>query len=129
MTGTAYGEWTLRTGNGLLPMPDLATALLALAAYTATHTGGESDRAVVLHLGRPWHPDTLGLPGSLRPVLLWNVRCSLCGSEWEDEYSPGFHHVDTAVDQVLDGGWHQRTDGALVCDADDLLHCTARQDP
>ncbi|MFJ6770950.1 hypothetical protein ACIQOV_08280 [Kitasatospora sp. NPDC091257] len=103
--GTPNQPWELwLTGtNALLPMPDLATALMAAAEHNALAVdlavdldGGSPIRAVsyavVLQHGYAWRRRGAASLGArvATPSLCWTARCGICGEIVEDEYIP--HH-------------------------------------
>ncbi|MFJ2191566.1 hypothetical protein ACIOJE_27155 [Kitasatospora sp. NPDC087861] len=135
--GTPDQPWELwLTGpNALLPMPDLATALMAAAEHNALSTDLDDGSplqpvsyAVVLQNGYAWRREGAARSGAsiAVPSLCWTAKCSVCGDLVEDEYIP--HHAsaeDAAADAVA-REWHELPDGRLVCDRSDDVHDDAR---
>ncbi|MFJ5122937.1 hypothetical protein [Kitasatospora sp. NPDC088548] len=136
--GTPDQPWELwLTGpNALLPMPDLATALMAAAEHNAHSTDLDDGSplqpvsyAVVLEHGYAWRRRGAASLGArvATPSLCWTARCGICGDIVEDDYIP--HHPspeDAADDAVGSREWAQLPDGTLVCDQDDEAHAAAR---
>ncbi|MFE2412338.1 hypothetical protein ACFXDE_28720 [Kitasatospora sp. NPDC059408] len=136
--GTPDRPWELwLTGpNTLLPMPDLATALMAAAEHNALSTDLDDGSpyqpvsyAVVLEHGYAWR--RRGVAGSgvgvAVPSLCWTAKCGICGDVLEHEFIP--HHPspeDAADDAVGSCEWSQLSDGRLVCEHRDEAHDHAR---
>ncbi|KOV35765.1 hypothetical protein ADK60_08675 [Streptomyces sp. XY431] len=129
-------ELWLTGPNTLLPMPDLATALMAAAEHNALAADLDdgsplqpATHAVVLRHGYAWRREGAARPGTgiAVPSLCWTARCSVCGDLVEDEYIP--HHdtpEDAADDAVGSREWDELPDRRLVCDRTDDAHDEAR---
>ncbi|MFE4398710.1 MULTISPECIES: hypothetical protein [Streptomycetaceae] len=136
--GTPDRPWELwLTGpNTLLPMPDLATALMAAAEHNALSTDLDDGSplqpvsyAVVLEHGYAWRREGAARSdvGIATPSLCWTARCSVCGDILEHEFIP--HHPspeDAADDAVGSCEWSRLPDGSLVCEHRDAAHDDAR---
>ncbi|MFJ1796790.1 hypothetical protein [Kitasatospora griseola] len=137
--GTPDRPWELwLTGPGaLLPMPDLATALMAAAEHNA-HSVDLDDGsplqpvsyAVVLQHGYAWRREGAARSGAgtAVPFLCWTAKCSVCGNTAgeDDEFLPHYDSADAAAADAIDREWHELADGRLICDQDDQAHDDAR---
>ncbi|WP_030274389.1 hypothetical protein [Streptomyces sp. NRRL B-24484] len=136
--GTPERPWELwLTGpDTLLPMVDLATALMAAAEHNALAADLDdgsplqpAGHALVLTHGYAWRREGTARPGAgvAVPSLCWTAACSVCGEAPQDEFVP--HHTGpdaAAADAVENHGWHQLPDGWLVCGCDNTAHSEAR---
>ncbi|MFD5433755.1 hypothetical protein ACFWJ4_16590 [Kitasatospora sp. NPDC127067] len=135
--GSPDRPWELwLTGpDSLLPMPDLATALMAAAEHNAAAADLDdgsplqpASHALVLHHGYAWRREGAARPGAgiAVPSLCWTAKCSVCGDLVEDEYIPHHASADDAAADAVSREWHELPDGRLVCDLDDDAHDEAR---
>ncbi|MGY0466930.1 hypothetical protein ACW14Y_42725 (plasmid) [Kitasatospora sp. cg17-2] len=135
--GTPDKAWELwLTGpNTLLPMPDLATALMAAAEHNALAADLDdgsplqpATHAVVLRNGYAWRREGAARSGAgvAVPTLCWTACCSVCGDLVEDEYIPHHATPEGAAADAAGREWHERPDGRLVCDRGDEAHDAAR---
>lgn len=128
-------EWSVWiTGmDDILNQPDLTTALMVAAEHNATfihiHDGSPLTPncwAVVLHHGYAWQrpKPVKEQAGPLTVHLVYEIRCPQCDYvlDEEDEGVQCFPSEAAAVKSALDQGWHQLSDGSVICDADDEEH-------
>ncbi|MFC8454557.1 hypothetical protein [Kitasatospora sp. NPDC057223] len=136
--GTPTAEWELwLTGpNNLVPMPDLATALVSAAEHNALTVDLDDGSplqpvtyAIVLHRGYAWRREGAARAGArvAVPSLCWTACCSVCGELVEDEYIPHHTSPEAAAEEAVAGReWVELPDGRLVCECDDDVHDDAR---
>lgn len=136
--GTPDRPWELwLTGpNALLPMPDLATALMAAAEHNAVAADLDDgsplqpvSHALVLHHGYAWRRESAARSGAgiAVPSLCWTAKCSICGDVVEDEFIPHHDTPESAADDAVGSReWDELPDGRLVCDRSDDAHDDAR---
>ncbi|MFF2821365.1 hypothetical protein ACFVT9_38330 [Kitasatospora cineracea] len=132
----AWELWLTGPDSTLLEMPDLATALMAAAEYTAmtidrdeNHPPQAAHHAVILHHGYAWRREGAARSGAgiAVPSLCWTARCSICGDLVEDEFIPHHDSAESAAnDAVGSRGWTELPTGRLVCERDDSEHEEAR---
>ncbi|WP_030277883.1 hypothetical protein [Streptomyces sp. NRRL B-24484] len=117
--GTPDKAWELwLTGpDTLLPMVDLASALMAAAEHNALAADLDdgsplqpAGHALVLHHGYAWLREGAARPGAgvAVPSLCWTAACAVCGEEPEGEFVP--YHAGPE-DAVGNREWHRLPDG------------------
>ena len=135
--GTPTADWELwLTGpNALVPMPDLATALMTAAEHNAESTDIDDGSplqpvsyAIVLQHGWAWRREGAARPGArvAVPSLCWTACCSVCGDLVEDGYIPHHTSPEDAAADAAGREWTELPDGRLVCESDDDAHDDAR---